>query len=138
MSIESPIIITVGLISAIPLFVFLVSENITGIYKKRILQGKISSKSELPSLVKLHMRLVQDIKLNLLAGFGSLAILFGIPTITVSILWPLELLSFLQSLPFWVILCSILMLLTVGCNSPDPTGGLGSAHEVLEKEQAGE
>jgi hypothetical protein len=138
MSIEPPIIIIVGLVSAVPLLVFLVSENITGIYRKRILQGKISSKSELPSLVRLHTRLVQDIKLNLLVGFGSLTILFGIPTITVSILWPSELFSFLQSLPFWIILCSILMLLTVGCNSPDPTGGLGPAHEVLEEKQAGE
>ena len=134
MAIDTELTLVIFVLSSIPFLILAMAEVQTVIYKRRILKRKVSHVSELPYLVRLHGTLVRRASINLLANVAMVVVLFGLPIAFVAILWPGDLFAFLSELQFWIIFWSVIVLCRVGCNSPDPTGNLGEAYELLDKD----
>ncbi len=132
MAIDTTLVLVVFALSAIPYLILGVAEIMTGSYKRRILQKRISRFSELPYLVRLHGMLVRRASINLLVNVAMVLSFFGIPILFVGIVWPDDLVLFLTQLQFWIFFWCVIILFRVACNSPDPTGGLEEAYELLD------
>ncbi len=135
MAIDISLVLFIFTLSSIPFLIIAIATVQTVIYKNRILRGDISHASELPYLVRMHGITVRKLSTSIFTNAIVVSIFFGFPILSVGVLWPEELGSFIADLQFWIILWFVLAFIRIMFYSPDSTGGLGNAYELLDVDE---